>query len=287
MKLCRPGASTFVPDGQPLEDALARTTHLGIGAHQDDLEIMAYHGIAKCFRDSAYWFSGVTCTDGAGSPRTGRYAECGDEEMKQLRRQEQLRAATLGEYAVMLQLDFTSSEVKRSGSRELEDDLVALLRASSPTVVYTHNPADRHDTHVAVAVAVINAIRRLPAPSRPTTVYGCEAWRGLDWLLAEDVTPLDVAAHPELATRLVEAFETQIAGGKRYDLATVGRRQSNATFGSSDQIDASDRIWLAMDLSPLAADDTLDIGEHVARLLDRFSRDVQARLERFRTTSDA
>jgi LmbE family N-acetylglucosaminyl deacetylase len=287
MKLCRPGASTFVPDGQPLEGALARTTHLGIGAHQDDLEIMAYHGIAKCFRDSAQWFSGVTCTDGAGSPRTGRYAECGDEEMKQLRRREQQRAATLGEYAALAQLDFTSDDVKQPRCAELEDDLATLLRAASPTVVYTHNPADRHDTHVAVVVAVINAIRGLPAELRPTTVYGCEAWRGLDWMLPEDVTALDVAAHSELAIRLVEAFETQIAGGKRYDLATMGRRQANATFGCSDQVDQTDRVWLAMDLSALAADDSLDLGEHVARLLDRLSQDVRARLRRYSTTSDA
>ena len=37
------GSEAFVPDGAPLPAALARTTHLGIGAHPDDLEIMACH----------------------------------------------------------------------------------------------------------------------------------------------------------------------------------------------------------------------------------------------------
>ena len=42
----------FVPDGASPEAALARTTHLCIAAHQDDIEIMAYHGIAECFGQS-------------------------------------------------------------------------------------------------------------------------------------------------------------------------------------------------------------------------------------------
>ena len=44
-----PHADVFVPDGLPPAAALARTTHLAIAAHQDDIEIMAYHGIAECF----------------------------------------------------------------------------------------------------------------------------------------------------------------------------------------------------------------------------------------------
>jgi LmbE family N-acetylglucosaminyl deacetylase len=53
-------------------EALARITHLGIGAHQDDLEFMAFHGILACFRmRDDRWFGGVTCTNGAGSSRTG------------------------------------------------------------------------------------------------------------------------------------------------------------------------------------------------------------------------
>jgi len=37
MTLTNTTADIFVPDGTPVEAALARTTHLGIGAHQDDL----------------------------------------------------------------------------------------------------------------------------------------------------------------------------------------------------------------------------------------------------------
>ena len=48
MNLHIPTADIFIPDGQPPAAALARVTHLGIGAHQDDLEFMAFHGIEAC-----------------------------------------------------------------------------------------------------------------------------------------------------------------------------------------------------------------------------------------------
>jgi hypothetical protein len=38
MKLHNSTAESFVPDGKPVADALPRITHLGIGAHQDDLD---------------------------------------------------------------------------------------------------------------------------------------------------------------------------------------------------------------------------------------------------------
>jgi len=93
MKFFKPDAAVFVPDGLAAEDAFRRVTHLGIGAHQDDLEIMAFHGIQKCFGSRELWFGGVTCTDGAGSPRAGEYASFTDADMAALRRREQeLRA---------------------------------------------------------------------------------------------------------------------------------------------------------------------------------------------------
>ncbi len=45
MNLSKPTALIFVPDKVEENKALKRTTHMAIGAHQDDLEIMAYHGI--------------------------------------------------------------------------------------------------------------------------------------------------------------------------------------------------------------------------------------------------
>ncbi len=279
MELNNPGATIFVPDGAEPDVALERVTHLGVGAHQDDLEIMAYHGIAECFHNPSGWFAGITCTDGAGSPRAGSYSVYSDEQMRGVRKHEQNKAAMLGEYSAMVQLDYPSSQVKVPPRADLEDDLERLLRVMRPQVIYTHNPADGHDTHVGVMLSLIGAIRRMPSEQRPRTVYGCEVWLDLDWLPDGDKIALDVSAHEGLAAALVGVFDSQVEGGKRYDLATLGRRRANATYYQSHQIDMADQLWFAMDLSPLAHDGDLDVIEYVGTLLDRFRQDVRDRLE--------
>lgn len=284
MKFSRASAGIFVPDGLPEAAALKRITHLGIGAHQDDLEFMAFHGIAECHRSAEQWFGGVTCTNGAGSARTGSYAGCSDEEMQTIRRQEQDLAARIGGYGVMIQLDHPSAAVKDPQSTDLREDLAAVLRATRPRVVYTHNPADKHATHIGVTVAAIEALRSLPAGDRPERVLGCEVWRGLDWMLDEEKVVLDVSGRENLAAALNGVFDSQIAGGKRYDLGVMGRRRANATFLELHAVDRAEGAELAMDLTPLVRDDALDITDYVDGFIDRFRadvlRNVRARLGR-------
>ena len=165
MKLHNPTAQIFVPDGKPVAEALKRITHLGIGAHQDDLEFMAFHGILECFASETKWFGGVTCTNGAGSSRTGAYEKFSDAQMMAVRRTEQNNAATVGQYGVMIQLDYPSSAVKSATDPALKNDLKEILAATKPQVVYTHNPADKHDTHIGVVVAALQAMRELPRES--------------------------------------------------------------------------------------------------------------------------
>jgi len=74
MKLSKSTSEIYVPDGTDIDKALERTTHLGIGAHPDDLEIMCYAGIYKCFGRNDKYFTDVVATNGAGSPRAGIYA---------------------------------------------------------------------------------------------------------------------------------------------------------------------------------------------------------------------
>ena len=105
MKFHHSTAAIYVPDQRAETAALKRITHLGIGAHQDDLEFMAFHGIIECFGRADKWFGGVTCTNGAGSARAGRYKDYTDKEMMAVRRQEQIKAAVTGRYAAMIQLD--------------------------------------------------------------------------------------------------------------------------------------------------------------------------------------
>jgi LmbE family N-acetylglucosaminyl deacetylase len=265
----------FIPDGVVTPEAYARCSHLAIGAHQDDLEFMAFHGINSCYGDDVLWFGGVTCTDGGGSARAGKYAAFTDDQMKAVRLDEQRKAAEIGEYSFVNQLGLASSTIKDPELRgALVDQLETILLQSQPEVLYTHNPADKHGSHIAVCLAVLEAIRRVPPFSRPKKVYGCEVWRDLDWLSDDEKVALDVSGNTELAEKLNACFDSQIAGGKNYGDAVMGRRKANATFFDSHSVDVIDQLWFAMDLTPLCDDDTLDVKEFVQSKIERFEDSV-------------
>ena len=278
MKLHNAGTSIFIPDGKLVGEALSRVTHLGIGAHQDDLEFMAFHGILECFDRDDQWFGGVTCTDGAGSARSGPYAAFTDGRLMEIRRQEQNTAATVGEYGAMIQLDYPSSAVKSSTDPSLKEDLIEILTATRPEVVYIHNPADKHDTHVGVTVAALRAMREMPRDLRPKKVIGCEVWRDLDWLPDSRKMLMDVSGGDHLAAALNGVFDSQIAGGKRYDRAILGRRAANASFFESHATDSATQLIFGLDLTPLVIDETRDIVGYVCDLIDEFNADVRDKL---------
>jgi len=278
MKLHNSTAQFFVPDGKAQAHALARITHLGIGAHQDDLEFMAFHGVLSCFANEDKWFGGVTCTNGSGSARTGRYARYTDEQMIVIRQKEQNAAAVIGQYGVMIQLDYPSEKIKNQEDVSLKNDLVEILSLTKPGIVYTHNLTDKHETHVPVAIAALQAMRDMPPDDRPKRVIGCEVWRNLDWLSDPDKVLMDVSGQDNLAAALNGVFDSQISGGKRYDLATFGRRAANATFFDSHATDNASQLIFGMDLTPLVIDESLDIVDFACAYLDRFSSDVKAKL---------
>jgi LmbE family N-acetylglucosaminyl deacetylase len=279
MELANPGAQIYVPDGTDVGIALARTTHLAVGAHPDDIPIMALDGISRCFGNNERWFLGITVTDGSGSPRSASYAGYSDAEMRAVRIAEEKKAAVIGEYGAAVLLDYSSDGAKDGSNQGLVAELARLIAAARPDVVYTHNLADKHDTHVAVAMRTLAALRRLPHNTRPAAVYGCEVWRDLDWMLDDDKVALDVSARPGLAAALLGVYDSQISGGKRYDLAAAGRRLAHATFSASHLVDQAEAIIYAMDLTPLVdgdVDAATHVGEHIARL----EEDIEARIRR-------
>ncbi len=279
MKFSQSQADIFLPDaGLTPEAALARVTHLCVAAHQDDIEIMAYAGVAACLDTPGKAFGGVVVTNGAGSPRTGPYAQMTDEQMQVVRREEQRNAAKLGRYAIQLQLAHPSAAVKKAGHPGVAGDLAQIFGGCTPEVVYLHNPADKHDTHVGVLLRCIEALRTLPAAQRPKRVVGCEVWRDLDWLVDTDKVALDSGGHLELASELLKAFDSQVVGGKRYDLATLGRRSAHATFHTSHATDRMTGITWAMDLTPLIADPQLDVAAFTLGHVERLRADIAGRI---------
>ncbi|HTZ19829.1 MAG TPA: PIG-L family deacetylase, partial [Opitutaceae bacterium] len=273
-------------DGRPPAQALARVTQLCVAAHQDDIEIMAHTGIAECYEGAhRRAFGGVVVTDGAGAPRVGRYAGLTDAEMRTVRREEQRRAAALGRYACLIQLAHPSSDAKQPGHAGVRADLAAIFSACAPAVVYLHNPADKHDTHVAVLLRCLEVLRALPPERRPPRVLGCEVWRGLDWLVEADKVALDAGQRSDLARQLLETFDSQTAGGKRYDLATLGRRAANATYHTAHAADEFTAITWAMDLTPLVQNAALDVADYTLAYVERLRAEVATRLAKLAGTA--
>ncbi len=274
-------AEVYVPDNAPEEQALARTTHLCFAAHQDDIEIMAAQPIIECFQQSDTWFTGVVVTDGRGSPRNGLYKDHTDEEMRLVRFMEQRKAALIGEFGAQIMLDIPSKVIKDPSRHEAVGDMVSILRAAKPKIVYTHNLADKHDTHVAVALRVVEALRKLDQAERPERLVGCEVWRGLDWMVDPDKVMMDLSDHESLQLALIGVFDSQIAGGKRYDLASMGRRRANATYFESHDVDQTTGVSYGMDMTPLMEDPNLRPADFVGEFVRRFAEDVRARVGRF------
>lgn len=274
------GADVFVPDGSPVEQALERTTHLAIAAHADDIEFFAWHGISACFGRTDAWFTGIVVTDGAGSPRTGRYADYTERQMIEARRAEQRAAAVIGEYSAVVQLAHPSAAVKDAGNATPVQELALILEHMRPEVVYVHNPADRHDTHIACFLRALAALRAQPKERRPAKVFGCEVWRDLDWLVGDSKVALPAGDRPHLQAALAGVFDTQISGGKRYDLAVAGRRLAHATFHDSHAVDAEGGLTFAMDLTPLVQDDALDPFAFTIAHVKRLADDIWSRFTR-------
>ncbi len=279
MKLNKPNAELFIPDGTPAQQALSRTTAMAIAAHQDDIEFMAYDGIVKCFGRSDEWFTGVVLTDGKGSSRSDAYAVYSDDQFARIRNSEQKKAAFVGEYAAQFMLNYSSAELRDAKSTEIIDELRDIIMQTRPAVIYTHNLADRHQTHLAAAVKVILAIRGLQKEYRPKKLYGCEGWRDLDWLCDEAKVVFNVSAHENIAASLNGVFDSQIHGGKRYDLAIMGRRRVNATFANAYQIDNMSLASYAMDLTGLIEDDSLDIKQYALNYVKAFEKQVSESID--------
>lgn len=273
------GSRLHVPDGAAAELAIARTTHLGVGAHPDDLEMHALAQIGECHGRTDRWFTGVVCTDGAGGPRRGPFTELSDDEMVETRWREQRQAADLGAYSAVLGLGHPSAGIRTSGGRSsLVDELIDLIGRSRPEVVVTHEPTDRHPTHVAVVAAVVDAVRALGPGDRPAQLLGSEGWRDLGWLPPTRAVRLDVSEHTALGRRLLDCHRSQIEGGKRYDLAVEGRRRAHATLFDPWSPDVGTEVLVAMDLSPLLTEDPPELARFVGDLVEEFGREIDATL---------
>lgn len=250
------------------QSAIKNTSHLAIGAHPDDLEIMAGHGILECFQNADSEFFGVVVTSGSGSASGTQ----DDIEKKILeRRNEQVNAAIKGDYLGVVQLAYESSDIKTQINMDVIDELKNIIEACQPKVIYCHNPFDKHLTHVRVLLHVLEALKTLSYI--PQQFFGCEVWRGLDWLVESDKASLAIE-NPGIIEALIAEFKSQIDEAKDYPSATLGRFKANAVFRDANQIDDTRTTLYAIDLLPLIKNKNLGLKGFAKQYLERFQQEV-------------
>lgn len=263
------------PDGLSQACAFQRTTHLAIGAHPDDLEFMAMHGIAHCYQKKDAWFSGIVCTDGRGSLRPKEKKGLSASEWIALREAEQIDACEKGGYSFVQLLRFQSRSLDTSDAYQA---LVNLLRERieqcQPRILYTHSPFDRHPTHRSVFQATLEAIRSSAQLSSLEKAYGCELWGSLDWLPEPQKIGLDHSDSLALAQALYNCYPSQIQGGKNYAQALQGRHKANATFRGHKRADSARALSFAVDLSELIEDPDLPLAHYYKKQVHRFEQSL-------------
>lgn len=252
---------------------LQQTTHLAIVAHQDDAEIIGYSGIHQCFQNPTNWFGSVTLTNGSGASRGGRYQNTSDQTLSEIRQSEQVKAAQLGEYAFCRQWLCSSKELKENQSVAIHQ-LATTINQVRPDTVYTHNPFDKHTTHIVVMNITLQALAKVREdnPHYQPKVYGVEVWGSLDWLPDAYRIDLDCSPMPNLEQALIGLYDSQIDGNKGYDTAVLGRRSANATFHSSHHEDSVRSTNIAMDLSKSLGTAT-DLVNYCQEILDAFTQE--------------
>lgn len=192
------------------------------------------------------------------------------------RAEEQRAAAAVGGYDALVQLGLPTAVVRDPTDPTVVDALVDVLERTRPATLYTHDPTDPHDTHVAVFCAVVAALRRCDPAARPRQLLACEVWRGLDWTTGDDRIVADCSGDEELADALIRAHASQLAGTARFDLAAAGRRRAHAVFAAPGA--GATAVSLALDCTPLVTDPTLDPVHFVTGAVERFRDEVAGRL---------
>lgn len=261
----------------PADAKCGPVKYLCVSAHADDTEIMAFHGIKTSLEREDTEFNAVIVTDGAGSSRTGKYKNVTDADMVRLRNAEQKAVAEKAHYAGVWFLNYES---RHERMRELIDDLKEIIIKISPKVIYTHNICDSHRTHIMTVSALIAALKELKDVYCPESLFGMETWRDLDWLPEKNKLLFDVSCSNGLDAELLSMFESQTAGGKRYDLAAVARREANATFSASHAVDNFTKISYGMDLLPLVKEE-IPMSLYAVRLIDAFANEVIHNVKEF------
>jgi hypothetical protein len=151
-----------------------------------------------------------------------------DDAMRTIRQREQEKAAVVGEYAAVVMLDRTSADVQGPGHVALVQELTDLLRAARPEVVYTHSPRTGIRRTYRWSSPPWPPAARCPPASAPRESSAARCGATSSGSPQRTRSRSDVSGRDSMGAALMGVFESQIVGGKRYDLAVPARRLAHA-----------------------------------------------------------
>lgn len=259
----------YIPDNKKLETALKRVKHWAIVAHQDDAEIISGHLLYKKRKD----FGVIVLTNGAGSLRSKKTKRLSESKIIEIRNKEQEKAALLGGYSIVIQMNLPSGIVKGKRSRRVAlGELKSYLLGSKAESIVTHSPFDRHETHRSVVGVLIDLFSSIEMRRYPRSILGVEVWGNLDWLPEDEKIYLPIK-NPKFVCKLLSSYRSQNETGKLFHLGTVARMAANATFSESIEGSEGGHFLLAHDLVPFISG---NVGQEIIK---QFQLDMVNRLK--------
>lgn len=252
---------------------------LAICAHPDDCEVMAIDGIQRGYRASKYTFACVVTTDGADSERSGRYARVTDQKMTSVVMEEQKKAAMIGRYHAVYFMNYTSEDARNQENEDIVEDYVNIIKELKPRIVYTHSLLDRHPTHVAVAIKVINACRQMKRADQPKVLYGCESERNLDWVDPSKVVTFNVSKNLRLQRQLISVHKSANMS-RDYVNAAIGRRVVNAVFNRDEKKKNAKLTTKAINMSTLLRRKEFPIKRYAMSFVDDLYGEINDMMDR-------
>ena len=218
-----------------LEEALSDTTHMAIVAHADDDGVLAGQAISETYLNPDKHLTVIVVSASPGTGRPPGYEGFDDAAMVAIRRREQIDASDVGCYAATAQLGFSKNEIMGlengdfTAAHNIQVTLRDILR-HTPRLdsLYLHSIFDEHDTHQALTMLTLDALRELEKAERPQNCYGVEVSSSLSWLPPEHKKRLFIS-QMRTVKAILGRYKTELAK-RKYDEGVEGRSIANAVF---------------------------------------------------------
>jgi LmbE family N-acetylglucosaminyl deacetylase len=243
-------AQIWLPKKRALDKLPQKITHMAIGAHCDDLEIIGLDGIVKHFKKRGNNFFGVIVSNSQGGPIHPKFKHYSPSKIEKIREEEQIKAAQIGKYKGVAFLRYPSVKIKDpKSSPEIEEKIRELAEYLNPQIIYTHSLFDKHPTHIAVSLRTIEALRN--SAVKPEKLYGVSVWGSLNWLSQDKQVVFNLSSYEKLILKLLRVFKSQRFGPHKHDQALLSKMRADAIYLKTHEFTKHTSLIKAVDLSPL------------------------------------